>query len=82
MHSSLIGKVQKAQWYAEERERLSFVQFRASFRGDHDSYQMTYDEGKWACSCEHFSGYQVCSHVMATERMLERMIPSLSAAEE
>ena len=75
MYSSLIGKVEKAQRYAQERERVSFEQFRASFRGEHDSYQVTYDEGNWWCSCNHFRVDRVCSHVMAIERILENMIP-------
>ena len=75
MYSSLIGKVEKAQRYAQERERVSFVQFSASFRGEHDIHHVTYDEGNWWCSCNHFSVNQLCSHVMAIERMLEDMIP-------
>jgi len=75
MYSSLIGKVQKAQQYAQERERVHFSQFNASFRGEHDSYQVTYHEGNWWCSCNHFSPHQFCSHTMAIERMLEGMVP-------
>lgn len=75
MYSSLIGKVQKAQQYAQERERVNFAQFSASFRGEHDSYQVTYAEGDWWCSCNHFGQHQLCSHIMAIERMLEGMIP-------
>ena len=74
MYSSLIGKVEKAQRYALERERLSFSNFKVSFRGEHDRYQVTYDEGTWKCSCEHFNGRQLCSHAMAIERILEGMM--------
>ncbi|MEE8442374.1 MAG: SWIM zinc finger family protein [Dehalococcoidia bacterium] len=82
MYSSLIGKVQKAQQYAQERERVNFTQFNVSFRGEHDSYQVIYDEGKWRCSCNHFHELQYCSHVMAIERMLEGMIPQKTAVPE
>lgn len=75
MYSSLIGKVQKAQQYAQERDRVSFSRFSASFRGEHDSYRITYNEGEWGCSCNHFGQHQYCSHMMAIERMLEGMIP-------
>ncbi|MEK7778419.1 MAG: SWIM zinc finger family protein [Chloroflexota bacterium] len=74
MYSSLIGKVEKAQRYALERERLSLSNFKASFRGEHDSYQVTYDGGAWKCSCEHFDGRQLCSHAMAIERILDGMM--------
>lgn len=71
MYSSLIGKVQKAHQYAQERERVVLSQFSAAFRGEHSSYQVTYDEGNWNCSCEHFSEDNFCSHAMAMERILE-----------
>ncbi len=82
MYSSLIGKVQKAQQYASERERLNLSQFRASFRGEHDRYQVTYSEGKWCCSCDYFNGRQFCSHVMAIERILDGVIPQIAAIPE
>ena len=57
MYSSLIGKVQKAQQYAQERERVHFSQFNASFRGEHDSYQVTYHDGNWWCIlCDGITG--------------------------
>ena len=55
MQSSLIGKIEKAKRYAEEKERVSFVEFRASFRGEHNNYVVSYKEGKWRCSCRFFS---------------------------
>ena len=75
MYSSLIGKVEKAQRYALERERLSFSNFKASFRGEHDSYQVSYDDGTWKCSCEHFNERQLCSHAIAVERILVGTMP-------
>jgi hypothetical protein len=73
MYSSLIGKVQKAHQYAQERERVVLSQFSAAFRGEHSIYQVTYDEGKWGCSCEHFNEGNFCSHGMAMERILEEI---------
>ena len=48
MHSSLIGKIQKANRYAQEPERIGFQQFSANFRGEHDSYTVSYNNGTWA----------------------------------
>ena len=70
MHSSMIGKIQKARWYAEEPDRLNLTRFTATFRGEHDVYQLEYDAGKWQCDCNFFGSYGVCSHTMATERIL------------
>ena len=74
MYSSLIGKVQKAQRYAQEPDRVSFQQFSATFRGEHDRYKVDYNEGDWWCSCDHFRVDQYCSHTMAIERLLEGMV--------
>jgi hypothetical protein len=78
MYSSLIGMVQKAQQHAQEGERVNITQFSASFRGEHDSYEITFADGAWRCSCERFTGPQYCSHTMALERMLGTMAPTCS----
>ncbi len=75
MYSSLIGKVQKAQLYAQEKERVIISSFKATFQGEHDSYEIRYDEGAWYCSCKHFGEDGFCSHTMAVEKMMEGMVP-------
>ncbi len=75
MHSSLIGKIQKANRYAQEPERVSFQQFSASFKGEHDSYTVSYRDGSWQCSCNFFSGWGVCSHTMTIQKLLGVMVP-------
>lgn len=75
MYSSLIGKVQKAQLYAQEKERVIISSFKATFQGEHDSYEIRYDEGAWYCSCKHFGEHEFCSHTMAIEKMMEGMVP-------
>lgn len=75
MHSSLIGKIEKAKRYAEERDRITFSHFAANFRGEHDNYSLTYKDGQWQCSCHFFSGWGVCSHTMALQRILAEMLP-------
>ena len=75
MQSSLIGKVEKARRYALEKNRVSFSTFTASFKGDHDSYSVAYDQGKWRCTCHSFAQFGLCSHTMALQKILEGMIP-------
>ena len=75
MQSSLIGKVEKAKRYAEERDRITFTDFRVNFRGDNDTYELRYEEGKWSCSCHFFSTRGMCSHTMALQRILDQMLP-------
>lgn len=76
MHSSLISKIEKARLYAQERERVSFHRFTATFRGEHDTYTITYDAGRWTCTCPFFGGHQTCSHSMALEHILGEMLSS------
>lgn len=75
MDSSLIGKIEKAKRYAQERERIRFCRFTLRFVGDHRSHELTYREGVWHCTCDFFPRYGTCSHAMATQRVLEGMLP-------
>jgi hypothetical protein len=75
MHSSLIGKIQKAHVYAEEPDRVEVRDFSARFRGDHDVYTVTYRDAHWSCTCSFFPQWGVCSHIMATQRMMGPMAP-------
>jgi hypothetical protein len=75
MHSSLIGKIQKAHLYAEEPARVEVQEFTASFRGEHDMYDVTFHEGQWKCTCTFFPQWGVCSHIMATQRLMGPIAP-------
>jgi hypothetical protein len=75
MHSSLIGKIQKANLYAREPERVGFTRFSTTFRGDNDEHVVSYEEGRWDCSCDFFHGWGLCSHTMAMEKMMGAMLP-------
>jgi len=74
MNSSLIGKIEKAIQYAEERERAQFQGFTLAFRGDHDVHTVTYDQGLLRCTCNFFPNWYACSHTMAIERILAGML--------
>ena len=75
MHSSLVSKIEKARTYAEERERVSINTLAVTFRGNHNSYPVTYEGGNWHCSCPFFASHDLCSHTMALQRILEGMLP-------
>ena len=82
MHSSLIGKIEKAHRYAQERERITFSEFAVSFRGEHNIYDLGYKEGKWHCSCSFFPKWGLCSHTMALQKILAEMLPEEALAPE
>ena len=74
MDSGLISKVHKAKRYAQEPQRVTFKRFDVSFRGEHGTYTVTFDEGRWHCECRFFAQRGTCSHVMALERLLGEML--------
>ena len=75
MHSSLIGKIEKAKRYAQETDRITFSDFSVEFRGENDNYTTEYKDSKWHCSCRFFSSWGLCSHTMALEKILSNMLP-------
>ena len=77
MDSGMISKIQKSKRYAEEKDRIVFRQLKVSFRGDHDTYDVCYDKGKWSCQCHFFERRGVCSHTMTMERILDPMLQSV-----
>lgn len=82
MHSSLIGKIEKAHRYAQERERITFSHFALSFRGEHGIHTLSYKEGQWHCSCSFFPKWGFCSHIMALQKILAEMLPKEALSPE
>jgi len=80
MQSSLIGKIEKANRYAQETDRIMFHELAVKFRGDNDNYNTGYKDGKWYCSCHFFSTWGLCSHTMALQKVLGGMLPAEAQA--
>jgi hypothetical protein len=76
MNSAMIGKIEKAHRYAQEPERIEFKEFKATFKGSHDSYEIAFDTDHWTCSCHTFESHTVgtCSHIMAMQQILGPML--------
>ncbi|KAF0110417.1 MAG: hypothetical protein FD147_1677 [Chloroflexi bacterium] len=73
MDYSMIGKIEKAKRYSQERNRFEFHSFSVTIKGDNNSHQVKYEEGKWECDCEFFMTRGRCVHTMALETILEGM---------
>ncbi len=82
MNSSIIGKIDKARKYAEEKERVSINSFSATFQGNHNSYDVSFNGGAWDCECHFFATRAVCSHTMALQRMLDDVLAKVSEDSE
>ncbi len=81
MNSSIIGKIEKARRYTFEPERFQLAALVATFRGEHDRYDLTLADGAWRCSCHFFAAHDTCAHIMATQRLLAAMLPATARYE-
>jgi hypothetical protein len=75
VNSSVIGKIEKAKLYAQERERIRFASLSVRFHGDNGDHSVELTGDHWHCTCDFFAGYGACAHTMALERILEGMLP-------
>ena len=74
MHSSMIGKVEKAMRYAHEPDRVKLSSLSASFAGDNGSHTVTLDADHWQCDCHLFESAGGCTHTLAIQKMLDPML--------
>lgn len=79
MDSAMIGKIQKAKEYAEQPELMQFTSFQINFHGENNTHHVSYDAGKWNCNCGFFQSRGFCSHTMALERVLGKMLTETAA---
>jgi hypothetical protein len=74
MDYGMIGKIEKAKFYAQERNRISFNTLSATMRGDNSQYDILLNAEGWQCSCPGFHTHSICPHVMAMEKLLRPML--------
>jgi len=75
MNSGLIGKIEKAKRYAQERSRIHVSGLKADFDGENDHHEVSFESENWRCTCDFFVGWGACAHTMALEHILEGMLP-------
>ncbi len=76
MDYGMIGKIEKAKRYAEERKRFQFNTLDVTFHGDNNDHHVSYAEKTFHCDCEFFQTHKRCGHTMALEILLKEMIPA------
>ena len=69
MHSSLIGKVEKANRYARELDRITIDRLSLTFRGDNDTHHVSLDAGQWHCTCHYFESWSSCVHLLTLQKI-------------
>jgi SWIM zinc finger len=75
MHSSMISRIAKAIRYAQEPDRFSFQRFALQVRGTHQQHTVSLQDGQLACTCEAYAMHGNCSHTIAVEKVLGKMLP-------
>ncbi len=75
MHSSLIGKIEKANRYARELDRITIDGLSLTFRGDNDTHVVSLDSDRWQCNCHAFQSWSTCAHVLAMQKIIGPMLP-------
>jgi hypothetical protein len=71
MDSGLIGKIEKAKKYAEQRDRFHIDNLTVTFNGDNNPHKIMLQNGVWKCDCDFFGTRGRCSHTMALERIMD-----------
>ena len=74
MHSSVIGKIEKANRYARELDRITIDRVSLTFRGDNDTHVVTLEADRWQCNCHYFESWKTCAHVLAMQKILGKML--------
>ena len=70
MDYGMIGKIEKAKKYAEQRDRFRIESLTVTFDGDNNPHTITIQDGTWQCDCDFFQSRGRCSHTMAMEKVL------------
>jgi hypothetical protein len=76
MDSGLIGKIEKAKRYAQERNRFHFESLSVNIDGENNSHRVQYANNQWTCDCDFFRTRGLCTHTMALEEVLKDMLPT------
>ena len=74
MDYGMIGKIEKAKRYAQERQRFHFSSFTVTMTGENNPHTVHFENNDWQCDCDFFRSRGRCSHTMALEFILEGMI--------
>jgi hypothetical protein len=74
MDYGMIGKIDKAKKYAEQRDRIRIENLDVTFIGQNNDHVVSFSDGKWQCDCDFFQTRGRCSHTMALEIILEDML--------
>ena len=73
MDYGMIGKIEKAGRYAEQRDRIRIDALTVTFEGENNPHTVRIEDGVWNCDCDFFQTRGRCSHTMALEKIFAGM---------
>ena len=71
MQSGMIGKIEKAHRYAEERGRFEIHSMVVTVHGENSDHTVHFDGARWSCDCDYFQMQRACAHTIALEVVLD-----------
>jgi len=75
MDYGMIGKIEKAKRYAEQKDRIHIQELTVTFEGENNPHTVRLENSNWTCDCDFFHTRGRCSHTMALEMILKGMLP-------
>ncbi|MEX2372331.1 MAG: hypothetical protein WD800_00875 [Dehalococcoidia bacterium] len=70
----MIGKIEKAHRYAEDRDRFDVTSMAVTIHGNNGDHDVCLESGRWRCQCDFFAHEGTCAHTMALEILLDGMV--------
>ena len=74
MDYGMIGKIEKAKRYAEQRGRIKISSLVVTFEGENNPHTVHFENGEWHCDCDFFQTRERCSHTMALEMIFDGLV--------
>ena len=78
MDYGMIGKIDKAERYAAQKERIHIEALTVTLDGENNPHTVHLQDATWQCDCDFFQTRGRCSHTMALEMILEGMLPEIA----
>jgi len=75
LHSAVISKIEKANRYAREPDRVSIRKLDLMFQGDNDRHAVSLEDGAWHCDCHFFAAWGCCCHISTLQKMFGQSLP-------
>ena len=74
MDYGMIGKIEKAKRYSEQKDRIRIDLLKVTFEGENNPHTVHFENGEWQCDCDFFQTRGRCSHTMALEMILDGLV--------